>query len=391
MRNKAMMVFLAAIGFLLSVAGMYWLAFSVILVTGIFYFLFYIGIKHRPQRHRRMVTILFFSGILIVAMLLRVFFFGLYAISSGSMENTLIAGDKIVVNKLSFGPELPRSPSEIPIIGPLFYSDLSKFNKDATLWTYKRLQGYSKTCRGKVMVFRHPIWGGRNNFFVKRCVATPGDILSIKGSQVFINHRAVDEPSLSKKLYHVRVRDRQRFYSVADSLKLDLATTSIPSRLKPFFEIELTNTQKENLSEQACVAFVKLKTSSTDSLQWVYPKSIDFKWTIDDYGPLLIPYKNLTVALNPKNYQLYQRTINRLEQHRLEERDGLYYLDSILAEHYTFRHNYYFMMGDNRNNSRDSREWGLVPEENMIGKASFILFSNGLNGFTWSRFFKLIN
>lgn len=391
MKNKLLTGFLLFAGLLLFLTGMYWLAIFCIILSITYYFLFCIGIWNKVHYYKWLPTILAFSGIILITICIRIFFFSIYAISSGSMENTLIPGDKILVNKLSFGPELPRSTSEIPWIGLLLYGNKRPSHKKHVLWGYKRLNGYTKNCRGNVMVFRHPIWGGRTNFFIKRCIAIPGDTVSIKQTKLFVNQKFIPEPLQVKKLYRIWTNKPEKLYQLKDSIGIEIINISTSQSDKPFFEIQLTSQQYQKIVQQHFVDSIKLRISSREPKRWVYPNSDEFAWTVDDYGPLIIPFKGFTVVLNSKNFKLYQRTINCLEGHSLHEKKGLYYLNGVSVDHYAFKNNYYYMMGDNRNNSRDSREWGLVPDENIVGKAEFILFSNDLNGFKWSRFFKLIN
>lgn len=391
MKNKAFTGFIFLVGLLLFLTGMYWLAISCMIFTVAYYILFCIGIWNKVQYYKWLPTILAFSGIVLITICIRIFFFSIYAISSGSMENTLIPGDKILVNKLSFGPEIPRSTAEIPWIGLVFSANKHPSDKKPALWDYVRLNGYSKNCRGHVMVFRHPIWGKRNNIFIKRCVAIPGDTVAIKQSNLFVNQKFIPELLQVKKLYRIWTNNPERLYQLKDSIGIEIINVSGPSNHQLVFEVQLSQLQYHTILQQSFADSIKLKISSKESQQWLYPKSEEFSWTLDDYGPLIIPFKGFTISLNPKNFKLYQRTINRLEQHTLEEKNGLYYLDSRRTTYYTFRHNYYFMMGDNRNNSRDSRDWGVVPEENIIGKAAYILFSNPLEAFKWARILKPIN
>ena len=373
-------------------AGIYWLALSLSLLAMIIYFLFRIGLRKKLKRYKWVVSVCALGGVFIVAILVRVFFFGIYSISSGSMEDTLVPGDKVLVNKLSFGPELPRSPFEIPWINLLFYLNKeARTDMDSLWWGYNRLKGFSKNSHGDVMVFRHPIWGGRDNFFIKRCVAVPGDTLTIKESWVKINRHFYQEPLLVKKLYRVCVNNPRKFYRLTDSLGINMMSQYNQSYDEVSDEFQLTNQQKEQLLKQSCIDSFQVKICTKDSAHWVYPKHKEFAWTIDDLGPLIVPYKGMTIQMNPRNFLTYRRTINLLEHVKLVENNGLFYLDGTLAERYIFQHNYYFMMGDNRDNSMDSREWGFVPEENIVGKASFILFSKNLDGFKWGRLLKPIN
>ncbi len=315
MKKKGILFFIVLLILSLLTAGIYWLPFLLFLLAGISYTISVTKISGINKRWKWLKATSIFVGVIILAILFRVFFIEIYSIPSGSMEDTLLPGDKVLVNKLVYGPKLPASPYEIPWVNLVWFlrADASA-NPDSVYWEYQRLRGFSNIARGDVMVFSHPIWGGRNNFFIKRCMGLPGD------------------------------------------------------------------TDSSNI-----------KTSPPDSTRWVYPKSGAFAWTIDNYGPLVIPYQGMAIQLDHGNYLLYGRTVNRLEQVKLEEKNGHYYLNGAAANHYIFQHNYYFMLGDNRNNSNDSRYWGFVPEENIVGKAGLILFSNNWDGFKWGRLLKPIN
>lgn len=336
-------------------------------------------------------TIFTFTGIFILAILFRLFFIEIYSIPSGSMEDTLLPGDKVLVNKLVYGPKLPASPYDIPWINLVWFLQAgAAANPDSVYWNYRRAPGFSAIKRGEVMVFSHPLWGGRNNFFIKRCMALPGDTLAIKGGGVKINGQFLREPALSKKVYEIWPDSTRQFFRLADSLELQAFGHHARSRERGLTEMLLTENQKNQLLESGGIDSLKIKTSPPDSSRWVYPKTRNFAWTIDDYGPLVIPFQGMAIKLNLQNFLLYGRTINRLEKIKLEEKDGFYYLGEEPATRYVFRQNYYFMLGDNRTNSNDSRYWGFVPEENIVGKAGLVLFNYRYGEFKWERVVKRV-
>jgi signal peptidase I len=391
MKKKGIPIILTFSGAFLFSSGIYWLAIPFFSLAGISYLISRIRSSADNKKWQWLKTSFTFIGVFFIAIFIRVFLTEIYSIPSGSMEDTLIPGDKVLVNKLDYGPDLPRSPFEIPWINLFFYMNKkARADMDSLWWGYTRLKGFSGINRNEVMVFRHPLWGNRSNFFIKRCVALPGDTLAITNGQVDVNGQLQAEPIRIKRQYQVWVNNFQRFSSLGDSLGMSQMNLH-GLRGKSLTEFPLTNGQKQKLSNQACIDSIKVKSCPRDSSYWVHPKNKYFGWTIDDYGPLIIPYKGMTIQLNHQIFLLYQQTINRLEPVKLEERSGIFYSNGAVLTQYTFQHNYYFMMGDNRSNSNDSRYWGFVPEANIVGKASFILFSNDWEGFKWGRLFQIIN
>ena len=270
--------------------------------------------------------------IFIAAISIRLFFIELYSIPSGSMEDTLLPGDKVLVNKLVYGPKLPASPNDIPWVNLVWYfMDGQHTNPDSVYWKYHRLKGFSEIKHGDVMVFSHPLWGGRNNYFVKRCIALPGDTLHIINGRIKINAGFLDEQPTIK---------------------------TVP------------------------VVY--------DSTHTVYPYHPNIRWSVDDYGPLVVPYKGMQISLTKEALQLYYNVIKDHEPVNADWKNEVFRNNEKTAELYIFQNNYYFMLGDNRHNSNDSRYWGFLPEEDINGKATVVLF-NFLNGkFMTNRFFKRI-
>ena len=223
--------------------------------------------------------------IILLAVCLRVFVFEIYTIPSGSMVNTLLTGDKILVSKLNYGPKLPRSPFEIPWLNVLFYlNKKTRAKADTTWWKYKRLPGFSGINRGDIIVFQFP--GNNKDVFVKRCAALPVDTFQIIDSDVFINNRLQSPPVESKRVYRVWYNNISSFNIITDSLNIpvyDWWTAEQDS----FREIKLTSRQKEQLSGIACIDSITSGIKATDFTTNYYPWNERYLWTLNNMGPFI--------------------------------------------------------------------------------------------------------
>lgn len=370
--------------------GLYWLALGVLFVF-LIYILFISNLSAFVwlRKHSFVSSLITLVGIFILAISIRVFMIEIFSIPSGSMENTLLVGDKVLVSKLNYGPATPRSPYEIPWINLFYYLSANKTtNLDSAYWDYCRLSGFSSIKQGDVAVFIHPLWGKRDNYFIKRCVGIPGDTLRIIDGQVFANREAIAASDHAKQPYQMKVVNRTEFRKMVDSLELE--TFGNYARGNENISLNLTKLQQKQLFEKKCVDSVSINVVGKDSTQWADPKDRKLAWTIDNFGPVVVPRKGTAINLTPISFLVYRQTITRLERVEIEEKNCVFYLNGQPITTYTFTHNYYFMMGDNRHNSNDSRYWGFVPEENIIGKANIILFSNDWNGIRWNRILKQI-
>lgn len=312
-------------------------------------------------------TTIVLVGIIVFAIFFRLFLFEIYSIPSGSMENTLVPGDKIAVNKLVFGPVLPRSPFDIPWINLLFFlNDKAKEKINAPWWKYKRLNGTSDIERGDVMVFTF----SRNSrkCFIKRCVSLPGDTFRIIDGKIFNNENLLEDALTIKHNYQVLDTLNRNF-----NRELNLS----------FAEV---NEMNHNNNGDSVISII----AQADTLKKIFPWKKDYNWTIDDFGPLVVPYKGMTIPLTKENYILYQDMFDYWEDFKPELKGNKCFVDGKEVKEYTFKKDYYFVMGDNRNNSTDSRYRGVIPQEQIIGKAVTILFSNNWEGFNWYRLFKKI-
>ncbi len=388
MKHKISLITYGVFILMIAIVGLYWLALGAFLIYVLFTSIVPKDIWKRRYHHLYFLTVI--MAVFLLAISLRVFLFEIFSIPSRSMEDTLIPGDKVLVSKLEFGPALPRSPLEIPWLNLVWYLSLGKKKTDSLCWPYKRLSGFSSVKKGDITVFVHPLWGKRDNYFIKRCVAVAGDTLKIIRGVIYVNNKELSAPYKIKQSYRVNTNNQKQFLVVGKKLGIEARFTPYDS-----LEIFLNFLQFNQLRLQKCVDSILVNVVKKDSVHWVYSKSKDIRWTIDDLGPLVIPKKGMTIGLTDISYAIYQQTIQKLEKQEINRYNGLFYLDGQVITKYTFHHNYLFLIGDNRHASSDSRYWGVVPEENIIGKGIMVLFSTDFNErgfemFRWKRFFKFI-
>lgn len=316
----------------------------------------------------------------------KVFALSVYKIPSASMENILFTQDVILVNKLNYGPRLPRSPFDIPLVNIVFYlNQNAKQRMNENWWNYRRLAGTTTIKQGDVFVF-NSTWN-KSFILVKRCVALPGDTLNIRDTEIYTNDSLFTEPNTVKNNYKFKVKNKTALYKFLDSFPNVII---LYNSHKKFHEAKLTNLQLEHLKKEGYIDSV-MKQIDTFVPKKTFAKLPSLKWTFDNMGPMRVPKKGMRIALNIETYALYKRAINSSEGCIIEEINGDYFIDGKKKSHYIFRQDYYFMMGDNRKGTLDSRRWGFIPEQNIIGKVQCILYSNYGGKFDWNRLFKTVN
>lgn len=322
-----------------------------------------------------------FVGVLLV----KAFIFEPFAIPSDSMDNTLLSGDYIVVNKLAYGARVPMTPLSIP------FSHQTVGGNPAYLewwkWGYHRVPGYSEIKNNDVLVFNFPaedlfpMSSGKpkkfpidhRTHFIKRCVALPGDTLKITDREVFINGKMLPFPDEVVFNYIVKVDSAKR-----DSVKLEKMGMLRESQQGKYFLYTLTllPRQADSLRLIKQIISVDPELSRTGLFdEQIFPHTQKFPWNLDNLGSVIIPKEGATVRLTVDSLPLYLRIIVDYEHNVIDVRNDSIFINKIYTNKYTFKMNYYFVMGDNRHYSMDSRYWGFVPENHIVGKATMILFS----------------
>jgi len=366
----------------------------------------------------------------IAATFIRMFFIEAYTIPTSSMEKSMMVGDYLFVSKTAYGPKMPNTPISFPFVHhtmPLSGS-IQSFS---TLihYPYRRISGTGKVKNDDVVVFNFPegdtvsvnlqstssyyelvrlygrdkVWGDKRTFgdiiyrpvdkrenYIKRCIAIPGDSLIIVNGKVYVNGKPQKEiPGIQYK-YLIATNGT----AINDNTleKLDITPSEI-LRSDSSYILSLTADQARKMDGLKFIeSKEKLISPADKSDPALFPGDRNFAWNLDNFGPVWIPKKGVTINLSLANLPLFRRIIAVYEENELQVKGDKIYINGSQASTYTFKMDYYWMMGDNRYNSADSRYWGFVPEDHVVGKASFVWLSldknkSILSKIRWKRLF----
>ena len=385
---------------------------------------------------------------IVAATLIRIFVAEAYMIPTPSMEKTLLVGDFLFVSKFHYGARVPNTPIALPFV----HHTIPVFNCKSYLeWIklpYKTLPGFQHVKRNDMVVFNFPagdtvvienqapsyydiirytaysnrvdyatarqmMWSDANTHiaarpvdkrenYIKRCVAVAGDKLEVRDGVLYINDALAYQPENLYTPYMIVFKDGSGLS--ADKIQ-ELEMEDISNRLGVLpanhFVVLMTKQHVEDLKALDITTSVQPFFYQKDRLQEpienIFPNdTARYHWNVDNFGPVTLPKKGWTIKLNDSIYKQYERAIHVYESNTVEQRDGKFFINGAEASTYTFKMDYYWMMGDNRHNSQDSRYWGFVPEDHIVGKAWFIWMSyakdaSGLNKIRWSRLFSSIH
>lgn len=335
---------------------------------------------------------------LMAVTLIRMFFVEAYAIPTGSMENSMLIGDHLFVSKFHYGARTPKTLINFPLAHQTFWG-IKVGGKEIPSYTdiiqapSFRLPGLRSPEVGDPVVFNYPpdyelgFPVDLKTFYVKRCLATPGDVFEVRNKKIYVNDILVEDPPNSLTSFFVET-DRPINSSFMTRLGITDYTDENPAdtyatvaypyytyKGKSGFYIHTTRAKAEKMQGYDFIASVEEVIYPKGEAN-TFPNSPLFDWSRDFFGPLTMPKEGQTIPLTPENVALYGLAIQHYEDNdNVEIRDNEIFMDGEKLESYTFKQGYYFMIGDNRHNSLDSRSWGFVPNDHIVGKPLFIFWS----------------
>jgi signal peptidase I len=351
---------------------------------------------------------------IIVATLVHTYVVQPYTIPTSSLEKSLLIGDFLFVSKVNYGPRVPMTTVALPMV-----HDSIPFVKQRSYlkWPqlpYYRLPSFEKIKRTDIVVFNWPVDTvhyfyepkgrpgvikpiDKKSNYVKRCVGIPGDSLSVRDGYVFINGKKLVLPERAKPQYSYSValdgKTPIDFESLLRELDITDGAGFKSEKRDTLYFRALTEASAERLRNTPGITAVKREIDRRDD-NAIFPHIN--KGSQDNMGPIYIPEAGKTVALNNVSLPYYKEIITNYEGNTLQIDGSHYLINGKPATTYTFKQNYYWMMGDNRHNSEDSRYWGYVPENHIVGKPVFIWLSwdtngKGINKIRWSRVFTTVD
>jgi signal peptidase I len=369
----------------------------------------------------------------VAATIIRTFVFEAYTIPTESMEKTLLVNDFLFVNKMSYGARIPQTPISFPFVhNTMPFSTTTPSYTTALQLPYMRLPGFQNVKRNEVVVFNFPAGdtiinlpefgskvpyydvlrgqynGNRDALmaeypihvhpmdktdnYIKRCVAVGGDTLMIRDGKVYLNSSASPIPPASQTEYIVETNG-QPFSDEFLQTQLHIDSEEPKDQIYTYegkansYVLNMTPGEAELVKKQP--NFKSIEFANINRPGTTFPYSPNNIWSADNFGPIYIPAAGSTITISANNIDIYRRLITTYEGNKLEERNGQFFINGQQTNSYKCKYNYYWMMGDNRHRSQDSRYWGFVPETHIVGKASLIWFS-WEHGPRWNRLFKSI-
>ncbi|KOF04166.1 hypothetical protein OB69_04085 [Roseivirga seohaensis subsp. aquiponti] len=325
--------------------GLWWLIPIQLLM-----YLFWRKIQKTDKRLYSLALTLFFS---ILALLIRIFAVGFYYVPSASMENAILPGDIILVSKLNYGPKLP----------------------DFIPGDY-RLNGTQDIKSGDIVSLLAP----RDQIvLIKRCIGSPGDTLEVKGGYAYVNEKLTPESSLIKLPYSLTFKTKDDARTITDQYEFLRGETIAFKNELYVVKALLTGEQAEQLKVAFLHRPIELQREMSTKESYRIASPDRKSWSEDFYGPVIVPKKGMEFLIDNDFFELYTNLLRQFEGVNLIKRDGLFFIDHNETLSYSFKNNYFFVLGDNRNFSEDSRHWGMIPEKNITAKVMVVLFNSDHN------------
>ena len=354
-----------------------------------------------------------------------------YMIPSSSLEKSLLVGDFLIVSKMHYGPRVPMTTVGLPMVHdtiPILNTKSYLFNdrievqstslKNKLQLPYLRIPGWEKIERNDIVVFNQPadtlldmndFTPDRNYYkpidkktnLVKRCVAIAGDTLEIRDGYVYINGIQNELPDRARLQfsYEVTLKPGKTFErSIIQQLKTryDITDGIYATGSKIIIPAASDNAVKVFKNHPSVATITRYIKPEGEADLGLFPQDPSYDWNRDFFGPLYVPEKGKTMALILKNLPVYKRLLTEYEGNTVSTKGNQIFINGNLADSYTFKQNYYWMMGDNRHNSIDARAWGFVPFNHVVGKPVFIWMSwdtngTGFNKIRWDRVFTTVH